>query len=319
MESDMPRIYIFAGESYMIRRSLNRLKQSLAIPYEQMNMTEYKDMPGSDELIEACAAVPFMAQTRFIAVRDCSVLTTKGSAAEAKIIAESLGKLPDSTVLALCTGTLDKRRSLYKRVKELGEVKEFPFPKQAACIDFVMEQAKHQGAAISRRTAEMLVTTAGCDYYTLEHETDKLAVVSGFKEILPAHVAACASRSLEYNIFEIHGLFISKKAKEAKDLLDDIIKQERPEALIGLFARKIRDMYKVRAMMDAGFPQTKIASMLGVKSFIAEKLARECSRFSGDALRFALKQLADLDFGIKSGEKDPALALPHTLIQIYGL
>lgn len=315
----MKNIYIFSGESYMVRDSLNKLKQALDIQNDMLNINEYKAMPKADELIAACAEYPFMADKRLLAVMDCTVLTTKGSAEEAKKITAYLDKMPESTVLVLCIdGTPDKRRSLYKRIKELGEVREFAAPTAAACASFVIQQVKDQGAKISARTAEELVALTGCDYYTLVNEAAKLAVYSDFKEITSAHVKTCASRSLEYNVFEIHRLFVQRKADEARNLLSDILESERPEGLIGLFARKVRDMYKTKTMLDAGFSLDKIATQLKVKSFAAQMLAKECGRFSVGQLREGLKLLADLDFGIKSGQMDSDLALSSVLLRVYG-
>lgn len=320
MVSDMieKNVYIFAGESYMMKQSLNQLKQSLDIQYPQLNITSYKSMPKADELIEACASVPFMENTRLVVLDDCTVLTAKGGAEEAKKIAAFIDRMPDTTVLALCSdGAPDKRRTLYKKVKKSGIIKEFVAPKSAQCIEFVIECVKKHGSTISRRTAGELVAVVGCDYYALDNETAKLAVYSGFKEIISAHIAACASRSLEYNVFEIHGLFVAKQAGKAQQLLDEILSSERPEALIGIFARKFRDMFKTKAMMEAGFGLDKIATLLSVRNFVAEILMRECKRFSLQELRYGLKALADLDYGIKCGEKDATIALPDVLIKIY--
>lgn len=315
----MKNLYIFAGEGYMVRDSLKKLKLALNIPNDMLNITEYKTMPKADELIAACAEYPFMADNRLLAVLDCTVLTTTGSAEEAKKLTAYLDKMPDSTVLVLCTdGTMDKRRSLYKRVKELGEVHEFTAPTAAVCASFVVQQAKAQGAKISARTAEELVALAGCDYYTLENETAKLAVYCNFKEITSAHVKACASRSLEFNVFEIHRFFVQRKADEARNLLAEILESERPEGLIGLFARKVRDMYKTKTMLDAGFDLDRIAQQLKAKSFAVQMLAKECARFSAAQLREGLKLLADLDYGIKSGQMDSDLALSATLLRVYG-
>jgi DNA polymerase-3 subunit delta len=276
-------------------------------------------MPKADELIAACAEYPFMADKRLLAVLDCTVLTTTGSAEEAKKLTAYLDKMPDTTVLVLCTnGAADKRRSLYKRIKELGEVREFSAPTAAACADFVVRKAKDQGAQISAKTADELVALSGCDYYTLENETAKLAVYCDFKEIKSAHVKACASRSLEYNVFEIHRLFVQRQADAARSLLSEILESERPEGLIGLFARKVRDMYKTKTMLEAGFSLDRIASMLKVKNFAAQMLAKECGRFSAKQLREGLKLLADLDYGIKSGQMDSDLALSTTLLCVYG-
>jgi DNA polymerase-3 subunit delta len=120
-------------------------------------------------------------------------------------------------------------------------------------------------------------------------------------------------------VFEIHRLFVNRQASEARAMLDDLMEDERPEMLIGLFARKMRDMYKVKMMLDAGFGQGAIAQKLGMKPFAVKMLAKECGRFKQEELRQALMDLADLDYGIKSGQRDPALALPETLARIYAI
>jgi DNA polymerase-3 subunit delta len=315
----MKRLYIFSGDKYLVRDSLKKLKDALDIPYETLNVTEYKTSPKTDELMAACAEYPFMAENRLLIVRDCPLLGTAGSAEEAKKLAAYLDKMPDTTVLVLCSeGAPDKRRSLYKRICELGEVREFAAPTAAACTDFVMAEAKAQGAKIAARPAAELVAASGCDYFTLENEIAKLAVYSDFGEITSAHVKACASRSLEYNVFEIHRLFVEKKAGQARDLLADILESESPEGLIGLFARKVRDMYKTKTMLDAGFGEERIADALNAKSFVARMLIKECGRFTAAQLRDGLKQLAELDYGIKSGQRDSELGLSAALVSVYG-
>jgi len=316
--ADRANIYILTGESYMINKSVRDLKKKAQNP--QLNVTEYKGMPASAELISACAQVPFMSDTRFVSVAGCSVLNASGSAEEAKKIAVFLERMPDTTILAMCSAEPpDKRRALYKYVKKNGTVREFAPPGNYECASFVEKQAKAKGAAISAKAAAALVSVAGRDYYTLENEVDKLAVYSGFGEITLKHIAECASRSLEYNVFEIHNLLADKQADKAFALLADILEQERPEALIGLFARKIRDMYKVKTMRDAGFSEQQTAKQLALSGYAVSRLIKDCSRFTADSLRRGIGILADTDYGIKSGGKDAALALNKALVCIYGL
>lgn len=313
-------IYLFTGDSYMVKKSVKTLKQSLNIQHEQLNLTTFKEMPDADTLIGACAEVPFMADQRVVIVYDSRVLTAKGNAAEGKKIAAFLDKMPDSTVLVFCLADApDKRRVLYKHIKELGEIKEFADPKPDACIRFVLDCAKQYGASMQKNTAAELVQIVGCDYFALKNEAAKLAIYSDGEKITTEHVKECASRSLEYNVFEIHDLFVKQQAGKAHSLLTDILNDERPEALIGLFARKMRDMYKTRAMLDARFSMDRITGMLKVPGFVAKRLAEECRRFSADDLRQGLKTLADLDYAVKSGIAEAALALPDTLIKIYKL
>jgi len=165
--------------------------------------------------------------------------------------------------------------------------------------------------------ARLLVEIAGCDYYTIENEMNKLAAYTDGGVVRAADVRACASASLEYNVFAIHGLLVKKRAGEALKLLEAVMAEQRPEMLIGVFASKIRELYKVRAMKDAGYDKGKIAQNIGKGSFIAGKLIEECARFSASALRQGLCGLADLDHAVKSGQKDASLALPDALVKIY--
>lgn len=327
-------IYIFAGESYMVRESVKSLENSLNITFPEMNITEYKTTPRADELIEACCSVPFMSDMRLVVVNDCALLTSKRGAKDAeskeeepkkddkssKAFVEAIGRIPATTALVLITdGALDKRKAIYSLVSKQGTIKEFPAPGQAECIRFAQDKAKELGASISAKAASLLVEAVGCDYYAIDNEIAKLCVYGSFEEITAKHVAECASKSLEYNVFEIHGLLINKQGNKAKHLLEDILRTERPEGLIGLLARKIRDMYKVKTMADLKYPASRISEATGIKSFVVDILKKECARFTQQDLRDAQVALADLDYGIKSGEADASLALPEALFRIYKL
>lgn len=311
-------VYIFSGESYMVNKSVKELKSK--VENVELNFTEFLTVPNAASLEEACAQLPFMSDMRLVVVTGCSALSASKSADEAKEMLTCIKKMPKTTVLAMCSDMPpDKRRTLYKYVKQNGAVTHFKTPDMSACVSFIVRQVNGQGAKISSQAARQLVNTAGCDYYTLENEVDKLVIYSGFGEITLKHISECASRSLEYNVFEMHRLLAQRQADKAYALLADILERERPEALIGLFARKVRDMYKIKTMCDAGFSQLQIEEQLRMGSYAVSMLAGECARFTPDSLRQSIKMLADTDYGIKSGKMDAFPALSKTLINIYGL
>lgn len=313
-------LYLFSGEYYMVRKALSSLIDSLALPLPEINITGFKTMPSVDTLIEACAALPMMADKRLIYVTDYPSQTSENDSSDTKRLAAFLPKLPETTVLVFaCEDAPDKRRALYKRIAETGIVREFPPPKEKDCAAFAVEQAKTHGIRMSIATATQLVKLAGCDYYTMENEVAKLAVYVGTGEATAEHVRQCASRTLDYNIFELHNLFIRRDAGSARMLLADVLDTERPEGLIGLFAKKFRDMYKVRSLMDLGYGPARIAQTLKMKEYPAQMLVSECAKFTRDHLQYTLRALADLDYAVKSGEKDALLAMSQTLLAIYNL
>ena len=314
----MDNIYLLAGNGFMINKNLTKLKASLDIQYEELNVSVFRDMPAVSEVIDACQGVPFMSEKRLVVLKDTSLLAAKSSAEEGKLLSDYLEKLPGSTVLVMCyEGEPDRRRTMYKQTKKLGKVSEFAEPKEPDCVSFVMEEAKRAGAAIKKPEAEMLVGIAGCDYYALENEIAKLSVYSGGRQISSDHIKKCVSRSLEYSSFEIHSLLVQKKTDEAMSLLDDILMEERPEALIGLIAYNFREMFKVRAMLDLSYSAARITEVLKSREFIVRKRINDCKHFNGEDIRKGLKLLGELDYQTKSGKADSQLSLPQTLLRIY--
>ncbi len=313
-------LFLFAGERYMVMKNLRELTASLDIPLPEINIAGFKTMPDAEALIEACAALPLMAEKRLVYVSDYTALSGEGDAEGAKRLAAYLPRMPETTVLALCCeGLPDKRRALYKRFAEAGVVREFALPKPGECAAFAVAQAKKLGARMGNAAAAQLVAIAGCDYYTIENEVAKLVAYAGAGEILAGHVKQCASRTLDYNIFELHNLLIRRDAAKAEALLADVLDAERPEGLIGLFAKKFRDMYKVKSLMEAGCGQAGIAETLKMREYPAQMLMQECGRFSRAQLKAALCALAGLDYAVKSGGKDALIAMTQTLFEIYML
>lgn len=316
----MDNLFLFTGNGYLIEKNLISLRKKLDIQMEELNVSVFKDMPSVDELIGVCCQVPFMSDRRLIVCKELSLLSPKSSKDEGKKLSDYLEQLPDTTVLIMCfVGAPDKRRTLYKQIKKMGSAFDYPEPKADACIKFAVDEAKRNGSSIKRPAAELLVNTVGCDYFAIENEVAKLAVFTKGKEIKQEHVKSCASKSLEYNVFEMHSLLVSKKSSEAFSLLEDILFDGRPEALIGLIAYNLREMYKVRAMMDASFSESRIAQTLKTRDFIVRRRIKDCRNFTSEQLRDGLSQLSELDFNIKSGRQDPVAALHDTLVKIYKL
>jgi hypothetical protein len=77
-------LYLFAGERYLVMKSLSGLTASLGLPLPEINITGFKTMPEAGALIEACAALPLMAEKRLVYVSDYTALTSDGNAEEAK-------------------------------------------------------------------------------------------------------------------------------------------------------------------------------------------------------------------------------------------
>ena len=316
----MDNLYLLTGNGYMIKKNLDEIKASLNIEYEELNLVVFREMPAVSEVIDACSSVPFMSDKRLIVLKDTRLLSGKGSKEEGKKLADYLENLPETSVLVMCyEGGPDKRRTLYKRAAKFGKVISNDDPKAPVCVSFAMDKSKKAGAVLKRQQASLLVEIAGCDYYVIENEVDKLAVYAKGRQITDDDIKQCVSRTLEYSSFELHRLFIEKRTAEAVKLLNEILSEESPEALIGLLAYNFREMYKVRSMMDLGYSANRIAGVLKSRDFIVGKRMKECKGFSSKEIRKAISMLGETDYQKKSGRGDSDLMLPRTLFEIYKL
>ncbi|MBT3319051.1 MAG: DNA polymerase III subunit delta [Clostridia bacterium] len=316
----MNNIYLFCGDSFLIKKNVKTLRESLNIQNGQLNVATFRDMPSVDELVGACAQVPFMSDKRLVILRDAALLAAKSNAEEGKRLAEYLADLPSTTVLVMCyEGAPDKRRVLYKQIGKLGQLKEYADPKPDACVAFAVGEAKKASVGVSSTVARELVDLVGCDYFALRNEIEKLAIYSDGDEITSAHIKECVSRSLEVDVFELHKLFVQKKAAKAAALLQGIMADSRPEALIGLIAYNFREMYKIKVMLDLKYSVGKITAVMKSRDFIVRRRAGECKRFSQAELKESLVLLANLDYAIKSGTQDATLAMNAALVSIYKL
>ncbi len=316
----MNNIYLFCGDSFLIKKNVKALQASLNIQNEELNVATFRDMPSVDELIGVCSQVPFMSDKRLVILSEVSLLAAKANAEEGKRLAQFLPTLPTTTVLVMCfSGAPDKRRVLYKQIGKLGQIKQYADPKPDACADFAIDEANSVGAKIGRPAARELVELVGCDYFALRNEVGKLAIYADRAEITSKHIKECVSRTLEVDVFELHNLLVQKKATNAAALLRDIMMDSRPEALIGLIAYNFREMYKIKVMLDLSYSINRIAAMLKSRDFIVRRRAGECKRFSQGELKDSLVRLSNLDYAIKSGGKDASLSMHAVLVKIYKL
>ena len=180
-------IYVFAGEGYMVRESFARLKASLDIQMEELNVTVFGEMPPADLLIETCAAVPFLSPVRLVAVRDCTALTAAGDKDEAKKIADFLEQLPDTGAGAVRGHAPDKRQ-LYKRAAKLGTVRGYRT--QSGGLSASWRSRQRQGA--HRRAAARGLSTWWGTVVRAGQRVAKLAVYSGGKR--SRRGVACVAR-----------------------------------------------------------------------------------------------------------------------------
>ena len=116
-------VYLIHGEEAFLRQRLfNRLLDTL-LPGEwrDMNLLTLQEDAPALRLIEGCEALPMFAEKRVVVQRNSPLLNTGGKSADESVLLPYLEDVPPQAVLIFYhSGKADSRRSLTKKLVELG-------------------------------------------------------------------------------------------------------------------------------------------------------------------------------------------------------
>jgi len=278
-----------------------------ALPYDS----------NESNIISACDSVSFFGSRRMIFAPEFSGL--KASKASSDGLNDYLAVMPRSNILLFfLSGKADKRKKLYKTINQLGLVCEFEDLTPKMLEDWIISEFNRYDKIISTKNANLLVDVCGKDMLMLLSEVTKISSYCDNDLIDAKSIEKVASKSLEYNVFKIHELFMKKKTDKGLTLLNEIIEKEKsPFGIMGLLASKIRLLYKAKTLTECGVNQERAIKLMGGHPYSAKIAIDESQNFTTSQLRDAIKLIANLDYKLKSGQTDASLTIENLLLNIY--
>ncbi len=112
--------------------------------------------------------------------------------------------------------TLDKRKSLYKKLKSTAEIFTSEKVKDQKLQEWIADYLRGQGYTINSKAISLLDEHIGNDLSRIVNEIDKLAVnLKGKKEITEDDIEKYIGISKEYNVFELQAAIAKKDLAKA--------------------------------------------------------------------------------------------------------
>ncbi|OUM96004.1 MAG: DNA polymerase III subunit delta [Thermobacillus sp. ZCTH02-B1] len=274
--------------------------------------------------IEEAEAMPFFVSRKLVVVRDETVLAS-GGGKEGRLqhnvdrLVAYLRKPCETSVLLFVVHSdkLDERRKAVRLLKEMDAVIEFAELEGRDLVRWVMRRVTQQGRSIGEETAEALIRRAGTNLQTLAAETDKLCLYAGpGGTILREHVEALTEPVLEEDVFALVDALMEGDAVRAVSLYRQLLeRKEEPIRIAALIASQLRIMLQVKELAARSWPVRQIAAELGLHPYRV-RLAAEKARFWSEAhLAGRLREIAELDYRMKTGQVDKAIGLELYLLE----
>jgi DNA polymerase-3 subunit delta len=294
---------ILGADSFLAERALEALvKQVLGgAPAPDALETLRGDETSWARVLDSARTPSLFAPSRLIVVRNADALKGDGEG-----VAEYLDNPTPGIWLALVAAKVDRRRSVWKRVAERGEIVSADPLRGARLRTFVQEEVRERRLKLPPEVFEELLERVGQDLRRLVGEIDKLeAYAHGREDLSVEEAGAVLGRGLAPPLYVLADAFSAQDLPRCLALLEALVEErEEPLRLLGTLHRAARQMLAGRALKGVRLPREELAARLGLPppvAFKAPDVLVAAARWNQARLDGALAALARADRRMKTG------------------
>ena len=305
-----PLYLCFGDEDFLMHRAVKRLEAALTDRYGEAPLKvvrEAQEIELPEFLAEARAATLWGPGQLLVLRR------VEHYPAEAwKAVGDYLDHPASRSWIVLLGETLKVKdlgkNPVWARLQREEAALGFYRLKEGELYQWLNQEAKSLGKALTPAAAQRLVEVAGNSLAELSQELEKLALFAGGERTLtPALVAQLASHSRSYNIFTLVEALGEKGPHRRLAALDHLLDLgEVPPKILGMLARQLRLLIRFK---EAG-------PGVGLPPWNVKKLAQQATHFSEAALRSHFVLLHQVDLRLKTSTGNPRLWLEWALLKM---
>lgn len=332
MDSPTPVAYVYYGQDEpTLKEHLSDFCSRLLDPSTaDLNMAR---LDGGtlewSELESAAKSFPFLAEVRVVLVNNLTHSPNGRTFLEQ--LPELIASVPDwSRLIFVETGLRDeapddspaeqkRKATRLQALKKLintveanprGKVLCFDLPR-GQIYEWLRKRAERYGAAIEQKAIRLLAERIHDDLVMADTELAKLAAYVGEERAITAEdVALLTPYEPEARIFDMVDALGQRRGQVALSLLRQLIEGGyEPLYIFGMIVRQYRLLIQTREHLDEGGSSASAAQVLGMRDFVARKMAEQARLYRLDQLERIYHLLLDTDRKIKTGKKEPILAL----------
>jgi len=255
--------------------------------------------------------------------------------------------IPDGNCLIMTAGAVDKRKKLFKEIKDTGIVLSFAMARNESeqkglFKEKIRDVLAKRGKKLAPDAFLLLGERTGFKLRDSLREIEKLIVHVGDREIIGRDdIQAVVEKTAEDSVFDLTSAIVEKNAAKALGILQELFDHGVNHILIvAMIAREVRLLLQGNIILGSGeipafhpgmnygkfqtgiYPSVKsLAEKYGRKGkwiatqhpYVIYKTFKNADKFSREELIDYMKDLADLDCDFKSSGINPEIALKRLL------
>jgi DNA polymerase-3 subunit delta len=321
-----PVYILYGNERYVMGEWIDLLIRSTIDPDTKDFALSKYDLTETplETVLEDAETLPFLSPRKLVIASGAHFLTGGRDPSKAEHRVEALqAYLTEPAehavlVLTIPADKLDERKKIVKALKQAAVVLPFAPLGPAELQQWIRKKASGWGVKIDEDAMEALLTRVGGSCASLANEMEKLSLYAGKGHTIRREmVETLAIRTSEQNVFLLVEEIAKLRPERAMSIFHDLLKEkEEPIKLLVLIARQFRIMSGTKELARQGFSQAQIASQLGAHPFAIKLAGEQAKRFRTETLERMIKELADLDYAMKTGGIDKQLGLELFILRL---
>ncbi|MCL6444505.1 MAG: DNA polymerase III subunit delta [Alicyclobacillus sp.] len=307
-------VYVLVGtEPVLVRRFVEQLcRTSGARLGQEVRPLRFAfEEDGADSALMACATVSLFGLLDVVVLEGCTALLASQKANRDTEALEAYLEqpVPDRILVLTVEGEkVDERKRLGKLAKRHVLV-NCNTPKDDEAVRVLNWLAKAKSVDVAPAALQELWRRTG-SLSLADPELDKAWTYTGGARIEAEHIAELVPARPEDNVFRWMDAVLQGDAERAFRTLHDVrLAGYDPLALMALVARQLRLVSLVRWYGSRGESQAQMAGRLGVHPYAVRVAAGQARRVSAERVERLLCVIADAEYQVKSGRRDPDHAM----------
>ena len=307
---------LYGTEKFLIDKEVKNIISKNNI--EEINISKYDlEINSLNEILDDANTVSLFSNNKLIIVENAYIFCrTQNKKIDNIELLENYLKNSSDTIIIFINNNekIDRVKKIVKLIKEKGVIKEFnPLKNINNTVKNMFDDYQ-----VSDSSIKLLIDRVGNNLELIYQEVEKLKIYKIDDKIISnKDIEDVVVENISVDIFKFVDDIINKNKKDAIKTYKELIKlNEEPIKIVALLASKFRLMYQANKLAKKGYTEEDISSILGVHKYPVHLAILSGYKYTEEILLKYLNDLADLDIGIKTGEKYKELALELFILSL---
>ncbi len=310
-----PVTILTSEDSFLLDRALSKIRKEVLNPASAaFNDDRFSGKTDSAaKIINACAMLPMMAETRLVLVRE-------GEQIKKDDTDEWLSyfkKPSPSTCLVIVAAKIDARLKLWKSASELGYLISFKPPYSNELPAWIRNEVSLMGLTLSSEAAHALAGSIGNSLMALVSALEKLSLtIAPRTAITLTDVEEVVGKFFSKTVFDFTECVGGRRLKEASSILDEMILRGEPLVrILFMLSRHFRLLLLAEEALQEGLQPPALAQRLAVPPFFVKDYIRQAQTLGKKMLKNTYRQLLQADRALKGSPLPPEQVMNRFILQ----